>query len=76
MSRAREGMAHYMLLRPDSVQSHVLFQGLHLKKDTDKLEYVLQRMIVSHENLLEDMMRFWPGKENIALNEYLFKDFM
>lgn len=30
---------------------------------------------MSHENLLEDVKRFLPGKEKIALNEYLFKTF-
>lgn len=63
-----------MLPWPDPVWSHVLFQEAHFKRDIDKMEYVLQRVTMSHESCLEDMMKFLPGKEKIALNRYLFKD--
>lgn len=64
-----------MLPWPEPVWSQGLFQEPNFKKDIDKLECVQQRVTMSHENLLEDMKRFLPGKEKIALNEYLWKDF-
>lgn len=55
-------MAHCTLPRPDPIWSHDLSQEPHIKRDIDKLEYVQQRVTMSHENLLEDTMRCLPRK--------------
>lgn len=65
-----------MLFWLDFVWSYVFFQEVYFKRDIDKMEYVLQRVIMLYENCLEDMMKFLFGKEKIVFNRYLFKDFL
>lgn len=41
----------------------------------DQLEYVPQGVTMSHENLLEDVMRLLPGKEKMVFMNIYLKTF-